>query len=198
MERIVTLKRITKETSIEVTLNLDGYGNYKINTGISFLDHMLEQLSHHSLINIMLKVKGDLHIDCHHTVEDVGIVLGQALKQGLGERKGITRYADSQLVMDETLISCAMDISGRPYLKWGVSFSQDKIGEMDSELFYEWFRAFAYNAGISLHLHKLYGVNNHHIAETCFKALARTLKVAISIDPRQGNRIPSTKGTLQG
>jgi len=196
LTRSATIKRTTKETSIEAALNVDGSGVYSIATGIGFLDHMLEQLSRHSLMDITLKAEGDLHIDFHHTAEDSGIVLGQALAQALGERKGITRYADCHLAMDETLTRCAVDISGRPYLVWNVSFSRDKIGDMDTELFREWFQAFAQNAGITLHIATLYGENNHHIAETCFKALARTLKTAISIDPRQSDRIPSTKGTL--
>ncbi|MEO0810148.1 MAG: imidazoleglycerol-phosphate dehydratase HisB [Pseudomonadota bacterium] len=198
MTRSATIKRVTKETSIEALLNLDGTGDYDISTGVGFLDHMLEQLSRHSLIDIKLRAEGDLHIDFHHTVEDTGIVLGQALAQALGDRTGITRYADCHLAMDETLTRCAIDVSGRPYLIWNVTFTRDKIGGMDTELFREWFQAFAQNAGITLHIARLYGENNHHIAETCFKALARTLKMAVSIDPRQANRIPSTKGSLQG
>lgn len=198
MTRSSTIKRTTKETSIAVTLNLDGTGHYDIVTGIGFLDHMLEQLARHSLIDIEIEAKGDLHIDMHHTTEDVGIVLGQALAKALGDRKGIVRYADCLLAMDETLTRCAIDVSGRPYLVWDVDFSRDKIGEMDTELFREWFQAFAQNAGVTLHIATLYGQNNHHIAETCFKALARTLRQAISIDPRQADRIPSTKGSLQG
>ena len=198
MTRSATIKRVTKETSIEALLNLDGTGDYDISTGVGFLDHMLEQLSRHSLIDIKLRAEGDLHIDFHHTVEDTGIVLGQALAQALGDRTGITRYADCHLAMDETLTRCAIDVSGRPYLIWNVTFTRDKIGGMDTELFREWFQAFAQNAGITLHIATLYGENNHHIAETCFKALARTLKMAVSIDPRQVNRIPSTKGSLQG
>ncbi|MEO1608944.1 MAG: imidazoleglycerol-phosphate dehydratase HisB [Pseudomonadota bacterium] len=198
MTRSATIKRVTKETSIEALLNLDGTGDYDISTGVGFLDHMLEQLSRHSLIDIKLRAEGDLHIDFHHTVEDTGIVLGQALAQALGDRTGITRYADCHLAMDETLTRCAIDVSGRPYLIWNVTFTRDKIGGMDTELFREWFQAFAQNAGITLHIATLYGENNHHIAETCFKALARTLKMAVSIDPRQANRIPSTKGSLQG
>jgi len=198
LTRSATIKRVTKETSIEALLNLDGTGDYDIATGVGFLDHMLEQLSRHSLIDIKLRAEGDLHIDFHHTVEDTGIVLGQALAQALGDRTGITRYADCHLAMDETLTRCAIDVSGRPYLIWNVTFTRDKIGGMDTELFREWFQAFAQNAGITLHIATLYGENNHHIAETCFKALARTLKMAVSIDPRQANRIPSTKGSLQG
>ena len=198
MTRSATIKRETKETQIEATINLDGTGAYNLSTGIGFLDHMLEQLARHSLIDIDLAAKGDLHIDFHHTAEDSGIVLGQALAQALGDRKGITRYADCHLAMDETLTRCAIDVSGRPYLIWQVEFSRDKVGEMDTELFREWFQAFAQNAGITLHIATLYGVNNHHKAETCFKALARTLRKAVEIDPRQADRIPSTKGSLNG
>ena len=196
MSRLATIERTTKETSIEATLNLDGSGVYDIATGVGFLDHMLEQLSRHSLIDIKLKAEGDTHIDFHHTTEDTGIVLGQALSQALGDRKGITRYGDCHLAMDETLTRCALDVSGRSYLIWHVSFSRDKIGDMDTELFREWFQAFAQNAGITLHIATLYGENNHHIAETCFKALARALRIAVSIDPRQADRIPSTKDLL--
>jgi imidazoleglycerol-phosphate dehydratase len=196
--RKASIKRETKETEIEVTINLDGTGNYNIATGVGFLDHMLEQLSRHSLIDIALKAKGDLHIDFHHTVEDSGIVLGQAVASALGDRKGISRYADCHLAMDETLTRCAVDVSGRPYLIWHVGFSRDKLGDMDTELFREWFQAFAQNAGLTLHIALLYGENNHHIAETCFKALARTLRTAIAIDPRQAERVPSTKGSLTG
>lgn len=198
MTRTATIKRETKETQIEVTINLDGSGAYNIATGIGFLDHMLEQLSRHSLIDIDLKAKGDLHIDFHHTTEDTGIALGQAVAQALGERKGVARYADCHLAMDETLTRCAIDVSGRPYLVWDVAFSRPKVGDMDTELFREWFQAFAMNAGITLHIATLYGENNHHIAETCFKALARTLAIAVAIDPRQADRIPSTKGSLNG
>jgi len=196
--RKASIKRETKETEIEVTINLDGTGNYNIASGVGFLDHMLEQLSRHSLIDIALKAKGDLHIDFHHTVEDSGIVLGQAVASALGDRKGISRYADCHLAMDETLTRCAVDVSGRPYLIWHVGFSRDKLGDMDTELFREWFQAFAQNAGLTLHIALLYGENNHHIAETCFKALARTLRTAIAIDPRQAERVPSTKGSLKG
>ncbi len=198
MTRSATIKRETKETQIKATINLDGTGAYNISTGVGFLDHMLEQLSRHSLIDIELVAKGDLHIDFHHTAEDTGIVLGQALAKALGDRKGITRYADCHLAMDETLTRCAIDVSGRPYLIWQVEFSRDKVGEMDTELFREWFQAFAQNSGITLHIATLYGENNHHIAETCFKALARTLRTAVEIDPRQADRIPSTKGSLNG
>ncbi len=198
MTRTATIKRETKETSIETTINLDGTGSYDIATGVGFLDHMLEQLSRHALIDIRLKAEGDLHIDCHHTTEDCAIALGQAVARALGERAGITRYADCHLAMDETLTRCAIDVSGRPYLGWQVAFSRDKVGDMDTELFREWFQAFVQNAGITLHIATLYGENNHHIAETCFKALARTLRTAIAIDPRQADRVPSTKGSLKG
>jgi imidazoleglycerol-phosphate dehydratase len=196
--RSATIKRKTKETDIAVTVDLDGEGTAKIATGVGFFDHMLEQVARHSLIDITIAAKGDLHIDQHHTVEDVGIALGQALKQALGDMKGITRYADVHLPMDEAMTRAAIDISGRPYLVWKVTFTRVKIGEMDSELFREFFQAFAQNAGITLHIENLYGKNNHHIAETCFKALARALRVAVAIDPRQKSRIPSTKGSLSG
>jgi imidazoleglycerol-phosphate dehydratase len=196
--RSATIKRKTKETDIAVTVDLDGEGKAKISTGVGFFDHMLEQVARHSLIDVTIAAKGDLHIDQHHTVEDVGIALGQALKQALGDMKGITRYADVHLPMDEAMTRAAIDISGRPYLVWKVTFTRVKIGEMDSELFREFFQAFAQNAGITLHIENLYGKNNHHIAETCFKALARALRVAVAIDPRQKSRIPSTKGSLSG
>lgn len=196
MKRQATIDRSTKETKIKATVDLDGTGAYDIATGVGFLDHMLEQLARHSLIDITLKAKGDLHIDFHHTTEDSGIVLGQAVAKALGDKMGITRYASLHLPMDETLTRVALDISGRPYLVWKVAFSQPKIGEMDTELFREWFQAFAQNAGITLHVETLYGENNHHIAETCFKGLARALRAAIAIDPRQSGRVPSTKGTL--
>jgi imidazoleglycerol-phosphate dehydratase len=196
VKRTATIDRATKETQIKATVDLDGTGTYDIKTGVGFLDHMLEQLARHSLIDIKLVAKGDLHIDFHHTTEDSGIVLGQAVAKALGDKAGITRYASIDLPMDETLTRCAIDVSGRPYLIWGVNFSQPKVGDMDTELFREWFQAFAQNAGITLHIANLYGENNHHIAETCFKALARALRAAISIDPRQGSRVPSTKGSL--
>jgi imidazoleglycerol-phosphate dehydratase len=196
--RSATIKRKTKETDIAVTVSLDGEGKAKISTGVGFFDHMLEQVARHSLIDITISAKGDLHIDQHHTVEDVGIALGQALKQALGDMKGITRYADVHLPMDEAMTRAAIDISGRPYLVWKVNFTRVKIGEMESELFREFFQAFAQNAGITLHIENLYGKNNHHIAETCFKALARALRVAVAIDPRQKSRVPSTKGSLSG
>lgn len=194
--RKATIDRQTKETRISASLNLDGTGAYDISTGVGFLDHMLEQLARHSLIDIELKAEGDLHIDFHHTVEDSGIVLGQALAKALGEKRGITRYADVHLPMDETMTRVAIDVSGRPYLVWDVTFTRPKLGEMDTELFREWFQAFAQNAGITLHVANLYGENNHHIAETCYKGLARALRAAIAIDPRQEQRVPSTKGTL--
>ncbi len=198
MKRTATIDRKTKETEIHASIDLDGSGNCKIATGIGFLDHMLEQLGRHSLIDIELTAKGDLHIDFHHTAEDCGIVLGQAMAKALGDKLGITRYASVHLPMDETLTRVALDISGRPHLIWKVAFSRPKIGEMDTELFREWFQAFAQNAGITLHIENLYGENNHHIAETCYKGLARALRSAIAIDPRQAGRVPSTKGTLNG
>ena len=196
MKRTATIDRKTKETEIRATIDLDGTGVCKIATGIGFLDHMLEQLGRHSLIDIDLTAKGDLHIDFHHTTEDCGIVLGQAVAKALGDKQGITRYAGVHLPMDEALTRCALDVSGRPYLIWKVAFSRPKVGDMDTELFKEWFQAFAQNAGITLHMETLYGDNSHHIAETCFKGLARALRAAIAIDPRQAGRVPSTKGTL--
>lgn len=198
MTRQATIERQTKETLIRVTMDLDGTGKADIATGIGFLDHMLEQLARHALIDIKLEAQGDLHIDFHHTAEDCGIVLGQALAKALGDKTGINRYADVHLAMDEALTRVAVDVSGRPYLVWQVTFSRPKIGEMDTELFREWFQAFAQNAGITLHVACLYGENNHHIAETCYKGLARALKQAVAIDPRQAGRVPSTKGTLSG
>ncbi len=198
MKRQATISRKTKETEITATVDLDGTGAFEVSTGIGFLDHMLEQLARHSLIDITLKAKGDLHIDFHHTAEDSGIVLGQAFAKALGDKKGITRYADVHLPMDETLTRVAVDISGRPYLIWKVAFSKPKIGEMDTELFREWFQAFAQNAGITLHIENLYGENNHHIAETCYKGLARALRCASEVDARQAGPVPSTKGTLAG
>lgn len=194
--RKATLERKTSETRIDVTVELDGEGRYEIETGLSFLDHMLEQLSRHSLIDIRLKAEGDLHIDGHHTTEDTGIALGQAVSKALGERKGIVRYGDALIPMDETLTRVALDISNRPYLIWKVDFTRDKLGEMDTELFREWFQAFAFNAGLTLHVENLYGINNHHIVESSYKGLARALRQAIEIDPRKADAIPSTKGTL--
>ena len=196
MTRSATIVRKTKETDITATVKLDGTGAYDVSTGVGFLDHMIEQLARHSLIDIALKAKGDLHIDFHHTTEDSAIVLGQAVAKALGERAGITRYGDVHLPMDETLTRIALDVSGRPYLIWDVTFSRDKLGDMDTELFREWFQAFAQNAGITLHIANLSGENNHHIAETCFKGLARALRIAITLDSRQAGRVPSTKGTL--
>jgi imidazoleglycerol-phosphate dehydratase len=196
--RTATIERRTKETSIKATVNLDGTGAFRIATGIGFLDHMLEQLARHGLMDIDLEAKGDLHIDFHHTVEDCGIVLGQAVAKALGDKAGITRYASVDLPMDEALTRVAIDVSGRPYLVWRVEFSRPKLGEMDTELFREWFQAFAQNAGITLHIENVYGENNHHIAETCYKGLARALRAAVAPDVRQAGRVPSTKGSLSG
>ena len=194
--RRATVERKTKETAIAASVELDGTGAYEIATGVGFLDHMIEQLARHSLIDITLKAKGDLHIDQHHTTEDSGIVLGQAVARALGDKKGIARYGAAYLPMDETLTRVALDVSGRPFLVWKVNFSRSKIGEMDTELFREWFQAFAQHAGLTLHVETLYGENSHHIAETCYKALARALRQAIAIDERQKGRVPSTKGQL--
>ncbi len=194
--REATVARDTKETQITATVRLDGTGRYDVSTGIGFLDHMLEQLARHSLIDITLKAKGDLHIDFHHTTEDSGIVLGQAVAQALGERKGITRYADALIPMDETLTRVVLDVSNRPFLIWKVEFGRDKLGEMDTELFKEWFQAFAQNAGLTIHVENLYGENSHHIVESCYKGLARALRQAVEIDPRQPHAVPSTKGSL--
>jgi imidazoleglycerol-phosphate dehydratase len=196
--RKASLDRKTTETQIAVSINLDGTGAYDVKSGVGFLDHMLELLARHSLIDIKVRAKGDTHIDFHHTTEDIGIALGQAFAKALGNRKGIRRYADCLLPMDEALTRAAIDVSGRPYLIWNVEFSRPKIGEFDTELVREWFQAFAMNAGVTLHVQTLYGDNCHHIAESCFKALARVLRGAIEIDPRQKNRIPSTKGSLKG
>jgi imidazoleglycerol-phosphate dehydratase len=196
VKRQATIERSTKETKIKASVDLDGTGAYDIATGIGFLDHMLEQLARHSLIDISLKAKGDLNVDFHHTTEDCGIVLGQAIAKALGDKQGIARYAGAYLPMDETLTRVAVDVSGRPYLIWKVAFPRAKLGEMDTELFREFFQAFAQNAGITLHVENLYGENSHHIAETCFKGLARALREAVAIDQRQGGRVPSTKGTL--
>jgi imidazoleglycerol-phosphate dehydratase len=194
--RSASVKRKTKETDIAVEVNLDGTGKHAIATGIGFLDHMLDQLSKHSLIDMTIKAKGDLHIDFHHTAEDVGIALGEAVKQALGDKKGIRRYASSDLPMDGALTRVALDVSGRPFLVWNVKFSTHKVGEMDTQLFREWFQAFAMNAGITLHVETPYGDNDHHIAESAFKALAKALRAAVEIDPRAADEIPSTKGTL--
>ena len=194
--RKAEIARKTNETDISVSVNLDGTGTHDMQTGIGFLDHMLDQLAKHALIDITVRAKGDLHIDFHHTAEDVGIALGEAIKKALGDKKGIRRYASSDLPMDGTLTRVALDVSGRPFLVWKVAFSQPKVGEMDTELFREWFQAFAMNAGITLHVENFYGDNNHHIAESAFKALARALRDAVEIDPRAKDRIPSTKGSL--
>ena len=196
--RKATIERQTTETQLTVTLDLDGTGTYDIKTGVGFLDHMLEQLSRHALIDITLRAVGDLHIDHHHTAEDTGIAIGQAVARALDDRKGIRRYASVDLPMDGTLTRAAIDVSGRPYLVWRTSFTADKIGDFDTELVREWFQAFAMNAGVTLHVETPYADNNHHVAESCFKALARCLRQAIEIDPRQMDRIPSTKGSLQG
>ena len=196
--RRASVERKTKETEISVAVDLDGSGRSEISTGIGFLDHMLDQLSRHSLIDLTVKAKGDLHIDFHHTTEDTGIAIGEAVSKALGERKGINRYGDALIPMDETLTRVALDASNRPYLIWKVAFTRAKLGEMDTELFKEWFQAFAQNAGLTLHIENLYGENNHHIVESCFKGLARALRAAVEIDPRKSDAVPSTKGVLGG
>ncbi len=198
LTRKATIKRTTKETAIEVSVDLDGTGVSDVATGVGFFDHMLDLLARHARIDIAVKAKGDLHIDDHHTTEDVGIALGQAVKQALGDMKGVTRYADVHLPMDETLTRVAIDISGRPFLVFRTSFAADKIGTFDTQLVREWFQAFAMNAGITLHVETLYGANDHHIAESCFKGLARALRAAVAIDPRAAGEVPSTKGQLGG
>lgn len=198
MSRSTSVERSTKETSIKVTVDLDGTGHYEVKTGIGFLDHMLEQLSRHSLMDLRVEAVGDLHIDFHHTTEDSGIAIGEAVAKALGDRKGIQRYGSAYIPMDETLTRVAIDLSNRPYLIWKVNFTRDKLGEMDTELFKEWFQAFAQAAGATLHVENLYGENNHHIVESCFKALARALRAAIEIDPRKADAVPSTKGVLGG
>jgi imidazoleglycerol-phosphate dehydratase len=194
--RIAKVNRKTKETSIEAEINLDGAGIYKIDTGIGFLNHMLEQLSKHSLVDINLKAKGDLHIDLHHTTEDSGIVIGEAIAKALGDKKGIKRYAHAYIPMDETLSRVSLDISNRPYLIWNVKLKVEKLGQMDTELFKEWFQAFSQSAGITLHVENIYGDNSHHIIESCFKGLARALRLALEKDSRAGDSLPSTKGIL--
>jgi imidazoleglycerol-phosphate dehydratase len=194
--RIAKVNRKTKETSIEAEVNLDGKGIYKIDTGIGFLNHMLEQLSKHSLVDINLIAKGDLHIDLHHTTEDSGIVLGEAIAKALGDKRGIKRYAHAYIPMDETLSRVSLDISNRPYLVWNVKLKVEKLGEMDTELFKEWFQAFSQSAGITLHIENIYGDNSHHIIESCFKGLARALRLALEKDARAGDSLPSTKGIL--
>jgi imidazoleglycerol-phosphate dehydratase len=196
--RTATIRRKTKETDVEVTIDLDGSGVAKIATGVGFFDHMLELLARHSRIDMTVQAKGDTHIDDHHTTEDVGIALGQAVKQALGDMKGITRYADVHVPMDEALTRVAIDVSGRPFLVFKATFGRDKVGAFDTELVQEWFQAFAMNAGVTLHVEVLYGSNDHHIAESCFKGLARALRAAFAIDPRAAGEVPSTKGTLGG
>ncbi len=194
--REASVERNTKETRIKANVRLDGTGRYEVETGIGFLDHMLEQLSRHSLIDITLKAEGDLHIDFHHTTEDTGIVLGQAVAKALGGREGIVRYGEALIPMDETLTRVVLDASNRPYLIWRVDLARDKLGQMDTELFKEWFQAFAQHAGLTLHVENLYGANTHHIVESCFKGLARALRTAVEVDPRQAGAVPSTKGAL--
>jgi imidazoleglycerol-phosphate dehydratase len=194
--RTATITRSTAETAIDVTVNLDGTGVYDVETGVGFFDHMLEQLSRHSLIDLRVRTKGDLHIDEHHTVEDTGIAIGQAFAQALGDKRGIARYGDALSPMDETLTRVALDISGRPWLVWKDLFSQNRLGGMDTEMFEHFFHSFAQAAGITLHVETLYGTNNHHIAEAAFKGVARALRAAIEIDPRKADAIPSTKGIL--
>src|SRR5712675_1656117 len=196
--RKAAVKRATKETDVTVAIDLDGGGVASISTGIGFLDHMLDLLARHSRIDITVKAAGDLHIDDHHTAEDTGIALGTAVKQALGDMKGITRYADVHVPMDEALTRVAIDISGRPFLVFKAEFVRDKVGSFDTELVQEWFQAFAMNAGVTLHVETLYGTNDHHIAESCFKGLARALRVAVAIDPRAAGEVPSTKGKLGG
>ena len=194
--RTGTISRKTHETSIDVSLNLDGSGLYQVSTGIGFLDHMLEQLSRHSLIDLNVKTIGDLHVDQHHTTEDTGIAIGEALAMALGDKRGICRYGTAYAPMDETLTRCAVDISGRPWLVWKAAFNTPRLGEWDTELIEHWFHSFSQAAGITLHVENLYGSNNHHIVESCFKALARALRQAVEIDPRKSDAIPSTKGVL--
>ncbi len=194
--RVGEVERITRETSVKAKVNLDGSGVYSVHTGVGFLDHMLEQLSRHSLIDLNLEASGDIHIDYHHITEDVGIAIGQAVSQALGTRAGIIRYGHAYIPMDETLSRVAVDLSNRPYLIWHVNFTRPKLGEMDTELFKEWFQAFAQNAGACVHVENLYGDNNHHIIESCFKGLARAIRGAVTMDPGQSGIIPSTKGAL--
>ncbi|MFL4969082.1 MAG: imidazoleglycerol-phosphate dehydratase HisB [Xanthobacteraceae bacterium] len=196
--RKAAIRRTTKETDVEVEVNLDGNGTSSVATGIGFLDHMLDLLARHARLDIAVKAKGDLHVDHHHTTEDVGIALGQAVKRALGEMKGIVRYADVHVPMDEALTRVAIDVSGRPFLVFKPKFGRDKVGSFDTELVQEWFQAFAMNAGLTLHVETLYGSNDHHIAESCFKGLARALRAAIAIDPRAADEVPSTKGMLGG
>lgn len=194
--RKATIERKTAETNISVSISLDGTGKYDNQTGVGFFDHMLDQLSRHALIDMTIRAEGDLHIDDHHTVEDVGIALGKALTEALGDKRGIRRYGSSMLVMDDTLVRAALDMSGRAHLIWKVDFTAQKIGTFDTELVREFFTAFAMNAGMNLHIERLDGINSHHIAEASFKAVARALRDALEIDPRKADAIPSTKGTL--
>ncbi len=194
--RTAAVKRDTAETQISLAINLDGTGKAEIATGIGFLDHMLTLLARHSLIDMTIAAKGDLEVDDHHTAEDIGIALGQAFKEALGDKKGITRYADCLMPMDETLTRVAVDISGRPFLVFRTAFPTQKIGTFDSELVREWFQAFTMNAGLTLHIETLYGANSHHIAESCYKGLARVLRQSVAVDARMKDRVPSTKGTL--
>ena len=196
--RQASVERNTKETQISASVDLDGTGKYDVSTGIGFLDHMMEQLSRHSLIDLTLRAQGDLHIDFHHTTEDTGYAVGEAVSRALGDRAGIVRYGSALIPMDETLTRVALDCSNRPYLVWNVGFSRSKLGEMDTELFHEWFKAFAQSAGLTLHVETIYGENNHHIVESCYKGLARALMAAIAIDPRKADAVPSTKGVLGG
>jgi imidazoleglycerol-phosphate dehydratase len=194
--RQASVERVTRETKIRGSVNLDGSGSFDVATGIGFLDHMLQQFSRHSLIDLTLRAEGDLHIDFHHTTEDTGYVVGEAVSKALGDRRGIARWGEATVPMDETLTRVALDASNRPYLIWKVNFSKPKLGEMDTELFKEWFQAFAQSAGVTLHVETLYGENNHHIVESCYKGLARSLRQAVAIDPRRAGEVPSTKGVL--
>jgi imidazoleglycerol-phosphate dehydratase len=196
--RTATVNRNTSETKIAVSVDLDGSGRYRVATGIGFLDHMLEQLSRHSLINLDVAVEGDLHIDQHHTTEDSALAIGEAISQALGDRRGIVRYGTAYAPMDEALTRCAVDISGRPFLVWKLAFTQEKLGEWDTELVEHWFHSFAQTAGLTLHVENVYGRNNHHLVESAYKALARALRQAVEIDPRKADTVPSTKGTLGG
>ncbi len=194
--RTGTVHRSTSETSIDVAVNLDGTGVYSVSTGIGFLDHMLEQLSRHSLIDLTVKAVGDLHIDQHHTTEDTGLAIGEAIAKALGDKRGIVRYGSAYAPMDETLTRVALDISGRPFFVWNAAFTTPRLGEWDTELIEHWFHSFSQTAGLTLHVECLYGQNNHHIVESCYKALARALRQAVEIDPRKSDSIPSTKGVL--
>ena len=196
--RTAQVRRDTTETKIAVSVDLDGAGAYSVATGIGFLDHMLEQLSRHSLIDLDVQVEGDLHIDQHHTTEDSALAIGEAVSKALGDRRGITRYGTAYAPMDEALTRCALDISGRPFIVWNLSFTQEKLGEWDAELVEHWFHSFAQAAGLTLHVENLYGRNNHHLVESAYKALARALRQAVEIDPRKADAVPSTKGTLGG